>query len=222
MDIYSSSDNVLLFKAPHNAKKLFNDSVERTLLGYRKICERSVWGGLAHILLARIESVAAFALIAFSGAYVLTLGTIVCSACILGVPIVKLITSIPGISSYQMMQDLGNLSNGVVSRSCQVAAIAIPAIFLFLSATSLNFFLPGLLQRENALFKLIDWTVRLLGPLQTICAIVPRQTKWIGTESKLSPLSEIEEYFRVLSYKNELREVQTNSVTHHFTRIVYV
>lgn len=217
MQIYSSEADLYFFTAPYNAKRLLDDSVERTLKGYRQIVDRSIATGLCNILLARVESAAAFSLVALS-ATLLTLVGVTLTPCFL-IPAIalNLISRIPCISSFETVQNFTQNSSDAIYRSFRIYWIALPVIFLFLSASGVNIILPGVLKPQNAVFNAIHKIVQCLGPLQAIRAIVPNVTEVVGTETEHSILSLAEEYFRALSSQNYLREVKVSSLIHRFS-----
>lgn len=217
MDIYSNDTDFIFFSAPYNAKRLLDDSITRTLHGYRLICKGAVLTGCGNILLGRLESVASFAFVALSSAF-LTVGSTIMTPCfIIPTTILNLASRIPGISSFESVQSFTQSSSNAIYRTLKVNLIAIPTIFLFLSASAVNIFLPGILKSQNIFFNSIHGMVKSLGPLQRIRAIVPDVTNIIGTEKNLSVLAGAEEYFRALSCQNYLREITVPHLTHHYS-----
>lgn len=217
MLIYNNEASFLFFSTPYNAKRLLDDSVERTLRGYRGVGEGAMINGFGHILLARVESAIAFSFVALSAAF-LTLGVVILTPYFL-IPAtaLNLISRVPGISSFQSVQNFTRKSSNVIYRTLRVYLVAIPVIFLFLSASGINTFLPGVLKPQKGVFDSIHRSVACLGPLKTIRAIVPSMTEVVGTETDLSALEGIEEYFRALSSQNYLREEIVSSLTHIYT-----
>lgn len=215
MDIYNSSS--LTFEMPYDAKRLLDDSVTRTLRGYSSICAGEVLTGCGNILLARIESAAAWAFVALSSA-VLMLGSTLMTPCFL-IPatVLNLASRIPGVSSFESVQNFTRDSSNAIYRTLKVHFIAIPVIFLFLSASSINTFIPGILKPQNVFFSSVHRMVEPLGPLQTIRATVSGVTSIVGTETELSALDAAEEYLRALSCQNYLREETVSRVTHHYS-----
>jgi hypothetical protein len=216
MHIYSSEAS-FFFSAPYNAKRLLDDSVERTLRGYSGIREGAIVTGFGNILLSRVESATAFSFVALSATF-LTLGGVIVTPCFL-IPatVLTLISRIPGISSFESVQNFTRESSNAIYRTLRIYLVAIPVIFLFLSASGVNTFLPGVLKPQNLVFNSIHGMVESLGSLQTIRAIVPNVTEVVGTETEMSALAGAEEYFRALSSQNYLREVRVSSLTHHYS-----
>lgn len=217
MHIYSSEASFFFFSAPYNAKRLLDDSVERTLRGYRGIGEGAIVTGFGNILLSRVESATAFSFVALSAIF-LTLGGVIMTPCFL-IPatVLNLISRVPGIASFESVQNFTRESSDVIYRTLRIYLVAIPVIFLFLSASGINTFLPGVLKPQNVVFNSIHGIVESLGPLQTIRGIVPNVTEVVGTETELSALAGAEEYFRALSSQNYLKEVRVSSLTHHYS-----
>jgi len=213
MEIYSTTESFLFFNVPYNAKRLLDDSVTRTLKGYREISEGSVLTGCSNILLGRVESVAAFSFVALSATFLTVCGIIITPYFLISATALNIISRVPGISSFELVQNFTRDSSNVIYRTLKVHFIAIPVIFLFLSSSIINI-LPGILKSQNIFFSSIHWLVEPLGPLQTIRAVVPGITEVVGTETELSPLAGIEEYIRALSCQSHLREVRTYQLTH--------
>jgi hypothetical protein len=216
MDIYTDG-NFLFFHLPYDAKRLLDDSIDRTLRGYRGISEGAVLTGCGNILLARVESVAAFSFAALSTA-ILTLGGAIVAPCFL-IPAtaLNLISRIPGISSFASVQNFTQDSSDAIYRTLKIYLLAIPVIFLFLSASAINTFLPGILKSQNVFVNSIHGIVEPLGPLLTIRAIVQDVAEIVGTTTNISLLAGVEEYFRALSSQNYLKDVWVSSLTHHYS-----
>lgn len=217
MNIYSSDADDFFFFPPYVSKELIVNSISRTLEGYNLIYEHSIFTGCCKILLGRIESAAAIALVAFSSAL---LGfTSVCLTPIFIIPatILNIASRIPGISSFKSVQDFTNESSDAIYRIFRIYLIAVPTISLFLSLSIINLLLPGLLKSENIFFNLIHRLVEPLGPLEKIRVTVPNVKSIIGTEANISILVGVEDYFRAFSYKNYLREIKLQSFTHHYS-----
>lgn len=221
MDIYTSSADVIFFDAPYNAKRLLDDSVERTGRGWSSIREGRILSGVSDILLARIESVAAFCFAALSSA-VIGFGMAVAAVLTLNfalVPIAVLYIGsyIPGISSFSLVKSFRETSGDIFYRSFKVYTLAIPIVVLFLGTASINTFLPGLFQPQGFAFRSIHAAAAPLGPIQRIRAVVPGTVAIVGSETDLSILAAVEDFFRALSSFNYLREVETPSLTHHYS-----
>lgn len=218
MKIHSSKSEWFTFSLPYNAKRLLDDSITRTLRGYNLIGEGTILTGCGYILLGRIESVVACAFVSLSSA-LFVLGSIIATPCFLlpGVAL-NLASRIPGISSFETVQNFIRESSNVIYRTLKINFIAIPIIFLFLSASIVNTFLPGILKPQNIFSRSIHWMVESLGPLQTIRVVVPGAATIVGTEKNLSILAVGEEHFRALSSQNYLREVVASDLTHYYYR----
>ena len=217
MHIYNSDASLFFFSTPYNAKRLLDDSVERTLRGYRGIGEGAIVAGFGNILLARVESATAFSFVALSATF-LTLGGVIITPCFL-IPAtaLNLISRVPGISSFESVQNFTRESSNAIYRTLRIYLVAIPVISLFLSASGINTFLPGVLKPQNMVFNSIHRMVEPLGPLQTIRGIVPNVTEVVGTETELSILAGAEEYLCALSSQNYLREVRVSYLTDHYS-----
>lgn len=206
MKIYSSETDSFCFFTGYSAKLLLKDSIRRTLNGF----EKGSLSGIGHILLARIESVAAFALAGFSATF-FTLCSLFATPCIL-IPaaVLNLASRLPGISSYAAVKKFTQASSDLIYRICRVHAIGIPVIILFLTASGVNTFLPGLLKAKNLFLDAIQTRVAPLGPLKTLRAVFERKVlgEFVGTERYLSSLEAVEEYLRALGPQNILREVK--------------
>lgn len=219
MQIYSCEANFFFFSAPYNAKRLLDDSVERTLRGYRAIGERFIvtgFGGFGNILFARVESAAAFSFVALSAILLAAGGAIMIPCFLIPATALNLISRVPGISSFASVQNFTRDSSNAIYRTLKICLLAIPVIFLFLSASGINTFLPGVLKPQNVFFNSIHELVESLGPLQTVRVIVPNVTEIVGTETEMSVLAGVEDYFRALSSQNYLREVRVSFLTHHY------
>ena len=126
----------------------------------------------------------------------------------------NLISRVPGISSFESVQNFTRDSSDAIYRTLRVHLLAIPVIFLFLFASCVNTFLPGVLKPQNIVFNSIHSLVKSLGPLRAIRAVVPGVTEVIGWEPGVSLIAELEEYFRALSSQNYLHEVRVSSLMH--------
>lgn len=216
MHIYSSDGDFFFFDAPYDAKRLLNDSVKRTLRGYRSIKEDSVLTGFGHILLARIESAIAFVFVAISATFLLMVGVVIAPCFLAPAIVLNLLSRIPGISSFKSVQNFTKNSSNTIYRTLKVCLIALPVIFLFLSASAVNTFLPGVLKTQNVVFNTIHKLVEHLGDLQTIHAKVENSNyEATGTEKEFSILAGAEEYFRALSSRNYLQDITVLQLTHH-------
>ena len=214
MSIYSGGGD-FIFDISYKAKQLLDNSVARTLRGDSSIKKGAVITGCGNILLARIESVVAFAFVALSAMF-LFLGSAITAPCFLVPAIVlNLASRIPGIASFKAVQNFTRNSSSAIFRTFKVCLMEIPVIFLFLTASGINIFLPGILKSDNIFFKTIHNIVKSLGPLQRIRAVVPNITTVVGTKEKLSILEEAEECLRALSYKNYLKEEEFDLIIHH-------
>ncbi|MDP1834618.1 MAG: hypothetical protein Q8K75_01700 [Chlamydiales bacterium] len=211
MEIYSSDFSVSVMA--YDSKRLLDDSVARTLKGYQSITDGAWFAGCGNILLGRVESVAAFALVG-GNSLVFLFGSLVLTPCVLAsTMVVTLASYLPGTSEVVKKSHL--YMSQLLKRAIMVQIIAIPVIFLFLSASAVNIFLPGLLKPQNMLFSSIHSRVASLGPLLTIRVVVPGKTEVLGTKAKLSVLSEAEEFLRALSCQNYVTEVKVSRLIHH-------
>lgn len=214
MHIYSDE---AIFNMSYGAKRLLNDSVSRTLRGFNQIGEGAILTGSGNLILARIESVAAFAMVAISSSFILIIGVVITPLFLPPTIVLNLASRIPGISSFESVQNFTSSSSNVIIRVIKVSLAAIPATSLFLATSCINTFLPGALGTQNIFFRLIHSIVKPLGPLQRIIAVVDN-TKIQGMPNKKDSFLEFyEEYFRALSYKNYLTSHRYESVTHHYT-----
>lgn len=209
---------------PYNAKRLFHDSVIRNSEGYRALCQGSILGGVANILLARIETAGSFLLAALS-AIVAIATSIVVTPIILSVAILsKMAFRIPGISSDESVQNLTAECDDALIRMLRVNLIIIPVYFLFLSGSAMNV-IPGILSEDNIFFSSINWLVEPLGRLKSICAIVNDHRfglrRFEGTSGKMSLLAGAEECLRALSTENYMEEKSFDDVTYHYTVTQY-
>ncbi len=218
MDIYSGDSN-WYFTVPYEARRKLVDSVERTHRGYKEIDEDSVVSGLGNILWGRVQSAAAFLSVALTSTVVGLPAGVILTPCFL-IPTIALnwISRAPDISSSEYGQKFTEYSNDLIYRTLRVNLLAVPVIFLFLSASGANTFLPGVLKPQNRIFDAMRRFGESLGPLETIRAVVPGVTEVVGTETKFSLLSGAEEYLRALSTQAELKEIKVPSLTHHRIR----
>lgn len=217
MDIYSSDAGYIFFSMPYNAKRLLDDSVTRTLDGYNSIPQGAIFTGCGDILLARVESVTAGVFVILSGVFLMMSCAVMTPCClVLAIPL-NLASLIPGVSSFESLQNFTQDCNDAIYRLIKVQFIAIPVIFLFLSASTFNTFLPGILGPQNIFFSSIHSMVESLGQLHTINAVVPGEVSVVGTETKLSIVEAVEEYLRAMSYQNYLREVTVAHLIHHYS-----
>lgn len=215
MEIYNDSDTNLLLDASYNAKRLLDDSLVRTLQGYHTICEGSVLSGSAHILLARIESAVAFTFVAISGACITAADLIMAPVVIIPLASLNLISRV--FPALPFSKDFPQYSSDIIYRMLKINLVAIPAISLFLFASGVNTFLPGILRPDSGILKAIHYLVEDLGPLQRIRAIVPDVIQVVGSDHYLSVLEAPEEYFRSLSSQNYLKEVSVSHLRHYYS-----
>lgn len=217
MIIYSSEADFFLFKTPYGAKFLLDDSVTRTRNGFCSISEFAVLTGCSNILLGRIESVAAAALATLSSSILMLVSLFITPMFLIPTMALNLASRIPGVSSFEFVQNFTRDSSSAIYRIFRVYLIAIPVICLFVTTSTINTFLPGILSPKNILFNTMHRMVEPLGPLKTIRATVPGVRSVEGTETKPSILDGAEEYLRALSCENYLREVTVSSLTHHYS-----
>lgn len=213
--------DVLFFHVPYTAKRLLNDSISRDRSGCSSIQSGSALSGCGDILLSRVESVAAIALAASSG-LVFVLSSIIITPCFL-IPaaILNLASRLPYISSFKLVQDFKEESSSLIYRTLKVNLIAIPVIFLFVTASSINTFLPRLLDSQNIFFRSINHLVESYGPLKRIHVTVPGEGSYTGSErERLSILEIAEDDLRSFSSQNYLREKVVDVLTIHWTSFV--
>lgn len=217
MDIYSNDSDAVFFDTPYTAKRLLDDSIARTLRGGHELRNRAVLKGSGNILLGRVQSVVAFAMVTLASAF-LMIPSVFFAPCFLApATALNLASRLPGISSYHSVQKFTKSSSQVILRTLRVIAIALPVIFTFLTASSVNTCLPGILKPQNVFARAIHHLVKPLGDLKTIRAVVPGVTKVTGQKETLSALGAFEEFFRAFSSKNYIKEVQVQHLVHHYT-----
>ncbi len=208
----------VIFYGAYNGKRLFADSISRTLDGYHLVKSGKIEAGLFHILLARVESAAACAFVAISsmlGGFVSLI-----SIPLFLIPMIplNLVSRLPGISSFKAAQNFTQFSNNAITGTFKAHLIAVPAILLFLTAASINTFLPGTLKIQNIFSDSIDRMVAPFGELRTIKATVPgTEGSFIGTEGNPSPLERMEENLRALSTRNYIQEHVTSHLEYTYT-----
>lgn len=214
--IYSSDGDFVYFSAPYNAKRLLNDSMSRTLDGYRALRRGALGRAIGHLLLARVQSIAATAFVALSAGF-LMLGAVIVSPCFL-IPaiLLNLGSRLPKISSSQSVQEFTRSSSKVICRVLKVHLISVPVLLLFLTTSSLNALLPGVFKPKNLFLRTIHALVKPLGPLETVRLTVPGKISVVGTKTKISMLKAVEEFFKALSYKNYLKEEVVLQLTHYY------
>jgi hypothetical protein len=99
--------------------------------------ERSQNFSVCNILLASIESAAAFSLIGVSATF-LTVGSVFMTPCfVIPVLAIKLISHAPGISSFESVKKFNQETTDALNRIVKIHLVAIPVIFLFLLASGL-------------------------------------------------------------------------------------
>ncbi len=216
MNIYSSESDLYTFSVPYTAKRLLNDSVRRTLDGYHSAKNGHILNGCSNILLARIESVAALALITLS-AVPLIITTVITPFFLFPTVALNVLSRLPGVSSFTLAKNFTESSNDVIYRILRINWIGVRVIPLFALTASVNTVLPGLLKPQNICFDMIHSIVKPLGELLTICATVPQKGSFYGTKEEMSALTAAEEYCRTLSWKNLRKEEIVRSVISHHT-----
>jgi hypothetical protein len=216
MNIYSDNANVFFFHTPYAAKRLLNDSISRTHSGYHSMRSGAILKGSGNLLLGRVQSAAAFAFVTLTTAFLAPVSIILMPCFVVPAAVLNAASRIPGISSFKTVQNFTQRSSDVILRTFKVSAIAIPVISTFLFASTVNTFLPGILKAENIFLEAIHRLVKQLGPLQNIRVEVPGAGKVVGCEKRLSALGALEEYLRVLSYKNLLKDVIADRVIVHY------
>ncbi len=201
MHLYQSN----FFLCNYNAKRLFHDSVTRTSKGQLAFCQANYLDGVAHILLARIESAGAVVLGFLPVIPFVAISMIITPIFLIPATVLNLASRIPGISSFESVKNFTVESEDAIFRTLRLNLIALPATFLFLSGAAINI-IPGILGEENIFFSLVHWLVESLGPLKSICAVV-NERSFQGTMKEESMLTIAEDSLRALSHKNYLKEV---------------
>jgi len=214
--IYSHDGDFVYFGGPYLAKRLLNDSINRTVEGFRAIKRGAVAKGMGHVLLARVQSILSTAFVALSASF-LMLGALVVSPCFL-IPavVLNLGSRLPKISSSKNVQEFTRSSSRMIRRVLNVHLLSLPVLGLFLTTSSLNIFLPGVFQPHHLCLRAMHALVKPLGPLQTVRMTVPGKMSVVGTKTKLSMLAAVEEFFRALSYKNYIKEERVLQLTHYY------
>jgi len=202
---------------PYNAKRMLDDSIERTLNGYNSVCEGKFLSGSGHILLARIESLAAMLFVTISGSFVIGTQLILNAFFLTPMIALNLTSRLPIISSFQSVQKFTQSTNDLIYRALKTNLITIPIIFLFVSTSTINVFLPGVLKSQNIFSQTIHRLTDPLGPLLTIRATVPKKTSIVGTPKELHIFEIYEEYLRALSSQNYIQEKEYQSLIHIHT-----
>jgi hypothetical protein len=222
--VHIYDDGKLPLDAAYNAKRLLHDSVTRTQNGYRSISDREILTGSCNIVLARIESAVACAFVAVTGSLLIVVALPLNACFLVPVSILNLASRIPGLSSFNPVQNFTKNTNQIMARILKVNIIAIPVIFTFVTASFCNTFLPILLKEQNVFFRAIHWMVESLGPLERVHAVFEEDNTITATGSKkiFSILEGEEEYLRSLSYKNYLQTEITSHLVIHRTYTCYV
>jgi hypothetical protein len=199
----------------NGAKRLLRDSVTRTFDGYHNARKGAVLTGCGHLLLARAEAVGALALSIIFLGYKGLVSYIVFPFYFPIAISLNLASRLPALSSYERVQKFTDASSDHIYRTFRIYVIAIPVISLFLAASCVSIFLPGVLQPENMVFSAIDSLLKPLGPLQSVEVYVSGE-RYIGTPTEPSPiLGQTEEEMRALSPRNDLEKVISSSVIYH-------
>lgn len=210
-----NSDSDFLVRSGYIAKELLKDSFERTERGLDKF-KNSQDSGLSDVLLGRIESAAACALVAF-GASCLIFASALAGPLFL-IPAIALngASRLAWISSFESVKKFTSDSSDVIYRSIKVGLILPAASALFLSSSLINTFIPSLLKADNLFSTKLRDLVKSLGPLITVEAHVSKNSVYIGTEDQLSFLGAVEEFSRSLSFDNQYKKVFPYRVYHHY------
>lgn len=216
MNIYGGDSETIFIRGAYNAKLLLEDSFSRTQTGINLLKNNDYLAGCGHVLLARIESAAANALVAFNSS-VLILGSILISPFFL-VPAIVLngASRIPGISSYETVRNFTLYSSDAISRCFKISLILPPVVLIFLTVSCINTFLPSVLKTENIFTNAITALTESLGPLKTFHVNVPGSEDVFGSLSELNFLEGLEEYSRSLSFKNHYKEITVSHVIYHY------
>lgn len=220
MDIYTN-DKDFIFDIAYNAKRLLDDSIDRTHRGYQELCQGCILSGSKNFLLARVESVAALSFCAVS--LPLTAPNFICTSIELAVHMpLNIISRLPGISSFKSAQNYTRNSSDIIYRTLRIYLKIIPLTALFISAAAGNAVLPGVLNDQSTVFNLIHKIVEPLGPLEKIQAIAPNGYEAFGAKFPLSWLDDLEEYCRALSNKNYINKILVPCIKHHQTLTLYL
>lgn len=218
MNIYSSSDDTFFIHATNGAKRLLNDSLSRTHQGFDSIRGGAVLKGCGHILAARVQSLAAYALVTLSSLYIIPITLIALPCFIVPTTALNLASRLPGLSTLQPVQRFTKRSSDVIYRALKVNVLILPVIFTFQFTAIVNTLLPGLLRTENVFLRAIHRLVRYAGPLHIKRVTVPGAGTAVGyEEERQSALTALEEYLRSLSYKNHINNLIANRVIVHHT-----
>ena len=219
MDIYTD-EGTTLFDLPYTAKRLLDDSVERTFRGYQGICDGAVLTGSGNMLLARVESVAAFSLAALVLPVIIPHTAWTACRLVFTTPL-NIVSRLPGISSSKSVQNFTHRSNEEIYRISRIYLKIIPIPFLFLAASAFNTVFPGVLRPQNVVFDLIHSMVESLGPLKSIRAIGPDGYQVVGTKHRMSSIDLLEEMYRALSSKNYIKDVHVSNLKHIDIMTIY-
>ena len=182
-------DRMDLSKMLNDAKGMLNDSLTRTYHGYESICKGRILTGSCDLLLARVESLASSILAAFSSVVITSISLIITPLFLIPTASLNLASRISGISSYKAVQKFTRDSNDKIYRTFRVHYLGITTIFLFLSASIINTFLPGILKTQNIFIRSIQQLVKPLDPHQIIRRIVPEKENTVKAKKKFSLLT---------------------------------
>lgn len=207
--IYTDDHAKILLGASYNAKRLLDDSVERTSKGIEYFTKESYHRTIGNILLARIESAVSFAFVATSGAFMLIPTYLVLSP--FAFLVVLPLNLISRLFSAQFMQNFKNDTNNLLYRTFRIAYTALPVILTYLVGSGINTFLP-ILKVNGIFFNSIHRMLKDLGELEMKMYTVPYTRSCVGSIERLSFLSGIEEYLRGLSSQNYYKEITVNSL----------
>ncbi len=210
-----TSDSDFIVRSAYVAKEFLKDSFERTERGLDKIKKNEV-SGLSDVLLARIESAAACAIVASSASCLIFASAFIGPLFLIPAIVLNGASRLPGISSFESVKRFTSHSSHIIYRTIQVGLILPLVSALFLSSSFINTFIPTLLKADNLFSTKIRDLVNSLGPLITVEAYISKNEVYVGTEDQLSFLGAVEEFSRSLSFDNQYKKVFPYRVYHHY------
>lgn len=218
MDIYSSDWSSFFFDVSYGSKWLLKDSMERSINGWHQLTHGQPFAGSGNLLLARIESVASWALVVLSGTILGLHSLILTPFFIIPTTVLNLASRLPGISYFESVKNFTTCSSTIIYRTARVHLLAIPVLFLFTTAAVVNTVIPCWMKPDGFFMNGIHALVSPLGNLQSVKATISKKQNCVGKiGSHFSPLEVGEEYLRALSMLNTLKEIQVISYTHHYS-----
>lgn len=215
MHIYTS-DSDFIIRGAYLSKEWLKDSFARTERGMKSSNNQTRASSCLDVLIGRVESAAAAAIVLISGSF------LVFTAAIAGpvflIPLIALngASRLPGLSSIESVAKFTNDSTGVILRSIKVGFVLPSAAILFFSSSLLNTFIPSLIKADSLILTKLNELAATLGPMITVEAVLPKNQTIIGCENELSFLGALEEYARSLSFKNEYKKMHTDRIYHHY------